>query len=75
MPEVTPLTGNTPVLRVPNAKFEALMFEIPEPFETIKRPWTSRPVKVPTLVMLGWAGWTTELAVATVSTIELEWIP
>ena len=34
-------------------KFEELRFEIPEPLETIKRPWTVRPVKVPNEVMLG----------------------
>ena len=75
MPEVTPLVGNTPVLRVPNAKFDALIFARPEALLALKSPFTVKPVKVPTLVMLGWAGWTTELAVATVSTIALEWIP
>jgi hypothetical protein len=72
MPEVTPLTGNTPVLRVPNAKFDALRFEIPEPFDATSNPEIARPVKVPRLVMLGCEGWTTELAVTTVPIIELE---
>jgi hypothetical protein len=47
------------------------MFEIPEPLETTSNPETVRPVNVPTDVMLGWAGWTTELAVATVPVIAL----
>jgi hypothetical protein len=51
------------------------MFEIAEPFPEIKFelkiPETVRLVKVPTDVILGWAGWTTELAVATVPVIEL----
>jgi hypothetical protein len=34
--------------------FAPFMFEIPEPFEATKRPWTFSPVNVPTLVMLGW---------------------
>ena len=36
--------------------FAALMFEMPEPFDTIKRPFIVSPVRVPTLVMFGWAG-------------------
>jgi hypothetical protein len=36
--------------------FAALMLEIPEPFDTTKRPFIERPVRVPTLVMFGWAG-------------------
>ena len=53
-------------------RFEELRFEIPEPLEAMRSPATVRPVSVPTEVMLGWAGWTTELAVATVSTMALE---
>jgi hypothetical protein len=53
MPEVTPLTGNTLVPRVPNARFDALRFEIPEPFDATSNPEIERPVKVPTEVMLG----------------------
>ena len=51
--------------------FAPFMFEIPEPLETTSNPETVRPVNVPTDVMLGWAGWTTELAVATVPVIAL----
>ena len=36
--------------------FAALMFDIPEPFDATKRPFIVRPVRVPTLVMLGWSG-------------------
>ena len=36
-------------------RFEEFRFEIPDPFEAISNPWTFRPVKVPTDVMLGWA--------------------
>jgi hypothetical protein len=31
--------------------FEPLIFEIPDPFEATKRPWTFRAVSVPTLVI------------------------
>ena len=51
--------------------FEPLMFEIPEPFEATKRPCTFRPVRVPTLVMLGWEAPVTlkaKLALATLPT-------
>jgi hypothetical protein len=45
---------------VPPVRFEALRFEIPDPFPVIKFelkiPATVRPVKVPTEVMFGWAG-------------------
>jgi len=55
--------------------FAPFMFEIAEPFPEIKFelkiPETVRLVRVPTEVMLGWAGWTTELAVATVPVIAL----
>jgi hypothetical protein len=38
-------------------KLLELMFEIPEPFEAIKRPLTVKVVEaVPTLVMFGWRG-------------------
>jgi len=53
-------------------RFDELRFEIPEPLAAMRSPATVRPVKVPTEVMLGWAGWTTELAVATVSMMALE---
>ena len=36
--------------------FDPFMFEIPEPLETIKRPWTLREFRTPKLVTLGWAG-------------------
>ena len=32
-------------------RFDALMFEIPNPFEAVKSPFTVRPVRVPTLVI------------------------
>jgi len=51
--------------------FAPFMFEIPEPLDATSNPWTLRPVKVPTDVMLGWDGWTTELAVMTVSEMAL----
>jgi hypothetical protein len=44
------------------------MFEIPDPFDAIKRPWTLRPVKVPTDVILVWAAAVTLCAVGTVET-------
>lgn len=40
-------------------RFEEFKFEIPEPFEATSKPWTLRPVSVPTLVMFGWAAWVT----------------
>ena len=36
-------------------RFDALMFEIPNPFEAVKSPFTVRPVRVPTLVIFVWA--------------------
>ena len=44
------------------------MFEIAEPFEAINRPWTFRPVRVPTLVMFPCAVAVTLWAVPTVPT-------
>jgi hypothetical protein len=38
------------------------MFEIAEPFDATSNPETVRPVRVPTLVMLGWKGWETTRA-------------
>jgi hypothetical protein len=49
-------------------KLLELRFEIAEPLETIKRPWTVRPVKVPTEVMLGWEGLVTTPATLAVAT-------
>ena len=43
-------------------KFDEFMFEIPDPLETMSKPWTFRPVKVPTDVILGWAAWDTTRA-------------
>jgi hypothetical protein len=40
-------------------RFEEFRFEIAEPLETTSNPWTLRPVKVPTDVMLGWEGFVT----------------
>ena len=37
-------------------RLEALTLDNPDAFEAIKRPLIVRPVKVPTEVMLGWAG-------------------
>ena len=70
-PAATPLTGRLPVDIVPT-RFEEFRFEIAEPLEAMSNPWTERPVRVPTDVMLVWAGCTTELAVATVSMMALE---
>ena len=43
-------------------KLDEFMFEIAEPFVTTSNPLTVRPVRVPTDVMLGWAGWETTRA-------------
>jgi len=40
-------------------RFEEFRFEIAEPLETTSNPETVRPVKVPTEVILGWAGFVT----------------
>ena len=40
VPAVAPLTGNTLVESVPDATFVALIFEIADPFEAIRRPVT-----------------------------------
>jgi hypothetical protein len=55
---------------IPDVIFDPLIFEIPEAFETIRRPWTLRPVRVPTLVMLDCAAAVTLRAVGTVVTFE-----
>ena len=55
-------------------RFEALTLDKPYALETTSNPFTVRPVRVPTDVMFGCAGWTTELAVATVPVIELGWM-
>jgi hypothetical protein len=58
------------LLAVPTVlTFDPFMFEIAEPCEAMSKPLTVKPVRVPTEVMLGWDGWTTELAVITVSMI------
>ena len=44
-----PAIGTAPTI------FDAFIFEIPEPFEAIKRPWTFNPVRVPSDVMFGCA--------------------
>jgi hypothetical protein len=41
-------------------KLDEFMFEIPDPLETTKRPWTFRPVSVPTDVMFPWAAKVTD---------------
>ena len=46
------------------------MFEIADPFDATRRPWTESPVSVPTEVMFGWAEVTTDWAVATVPSID-----
>ena len=46
------------------------MFDIPDPLEAMSRPETVRPVRVPTLVILGWAAVITLCAVGTVETFE-----
>ena len=74
-PAVTPLAGKTPVDKVPNETLLALMFESPEALLALKSPCTVNPVNWPTLVILGWAACTTELAVATVSVMADAWIP
>ena len=56
-------------------RFEALMLESPDAFVATSKPFTVRLVRVPTDVMLGWAGCTTELAVDTVSVIAFACIP
>ena len=42
--------------------FVPLIFPIADPLEAINRPWTFRPVRVPTLVMLGCVAWETTSA-------------
>ena len=49
-------------------RFEEFRFEIAEPLETTSNPATVRPVKVPTEVMLGWAGFVTLEATLAAST-------
>ena len=49
--------------------FEPLMFEIPDPLEATKRPWMFRPVRVPTLVILGWEAWETTRAIFACATL------
>jgi hypothetical protein len=50
-------------------KLLELRFEIPEPFEAIKRPFTVKVVEeVPTLVMFGWRGWETTRATFALAT-------
>jgi len=52
-------------------RFEEFRFEIAEPFEATSNPFTVKPVRVPTDVMLGWEGFVTleaTLAAATFPT-------
>jgi hypothetical protein len=46
--------------------FDPWIFEIADPFEAIRSPWTLRPVRVPTLVMAGCAATVTVPAVVAV---------
>ena len=41
------------LLIVPNAKFEALRLEMPDPFDATSNPWIASPVSVPTDVITG----------------------
>ena len=50
--------------------FEPFTFEIADPFEAMSKPWTLRPVKVPTDVMFGWEAVITLRDVGTVETFE-----
>ena len=54
---------------IPELKFDAFIFEIPEPFEAMSNPWTVSPVRVPTLVMFDCAAAVTLWAVLTVPTM------
>ena len=52
-------------------RFEEFRFEIAEPLEAVSKPFTVKPVRVPTEVMLGWEGFVTleaTLAAATFPT-------
>jgi hypothetical protein len=50
-------------------RFEELMFEIAEPLEAMSNPLIVRPVRVPTDVMLGWAGFVTLVATLAAATL------
>ena len=54
-------------------RFEEFRFERPDAFPeyraACKMPPTVRPVKVPTEVTLGWAGWDTTRAMSAVATL------
>ena len=49
----------------------AVRFAIPEPLLAVKRPWTVRPVRVPSDVMLGWKGWLTTRATLALATLPV----
>ena len=51
-------------------RFEEFRFEIADPFEAMSKPWTLRPVSVPTDVMFGWEAVITLRDVGTVETFE-----
>ena len=50
-------------------RFEEFRFEIPEPLEAMSNPLIVRPVRVPTDVMLGWAGFVTLVATLAAATL------
>jgi hypothetical protein len=50
-------------------RFEELRFEIPEPFEATRNPFTVKPDKVPTDVMFPWAGLVTLEATSAETTL------
>ena len=53
-------------------RFEEFRFEIAEPFEATINPFTVNPVRVPTDVMLGWAGFVTLEATLAASTFPIK---
>jgi hypothetical protein len=53
LPGLTPLVGKTSSGRIPIETLLAFKFEIPDPFDAMRRPFTDRYVKVPTEVMFG----------------------
>ena len=50
-------------------RFDEFRFEIPDPFEATKRPCILSPVRVPTLVMFGWAAPETTRATLALATL------
>ena len=55
--------------------FEPLMDAIPDPSDAIKRPCTFKPVRVPTLVMFGWAACDTTRATLAFATLPVTFEP